>query len=253
LEALPLTVVVPVYHEQATIGRTLSELRESIALEHRVLVVYDYAEDPTVPAVEALLRERPDEHANVTLVHNDLGRGALNAIRKGFQTAQHPGAVVVVMADLSDDLAMVEPMYRLIEGGYDVVAGSRYCPGGSQEGGPLFKKTLSRLAGVSLHALTRIPTRDVTNAFRIYRTSFLRSVDIESSGGFELSLELTVKAWAYGFRVGEVPSHWRDRADGESKFQLKAWLPKYVRWYAEALGHHYLGRTVGSGRHEERP
>lgn len=246
-EDLPLTVVVPVFHEEDTIGRTLAELREKIELPHQVLVVYDYPEDPTVPAVEALL----DRYDNVQLVLNDIGRGALNAIRTGFREATHPGAVVVVMADLSDDLAKVAGMYRLIQQGYDLVAGSRYCAGGRQEGGPWFKKALSRTAGVSLHALTGIPTRDVTNAFRMYRTSFLRSVEIESTGGFELSLELTVKAWAYGFRVGEVPSHWRDRDAGESKFQLRAWLPKYMRWYTEALAHRYLGAQVGSGPKEQ--
>jgi dolichol-phosphate mannosyltransferase len=234
--------VVPVYHEQESIGATLTELRNRIQTQHTVLVVYDYAEDPTKAAVEALL----GEHTNVTLVHNDLGKGVLNAIRKGFSVCDD-GAVLVAMADLSDDLGQVDVMYRMIREGYDLVAGSRYSPGGAQHGGGLIKTTLSRTAGRSLALLTSIPTRDVTNAFRIYRTSFLEQVEIESTGGFELSLELTVKAWAYGFRVGEVPSVWRDRADGESKFRLVAWLPHYMKWYLAALGHHYLGRKVGSG------
>ncbi len=242
-DELPLTIVVPVFQEEATISRTLAEVAEKITIPHRLLVVYDYPEDPTVPVVEGLLERYP----NVELLHNDLGKGVINAIRKGFDAATHPGALVVVMADLSDDLAAVAGMYRLIQHGYDVVAGSRYCPGGSQEGGGLIKSTLSRLAGRSLHALTSMPTRDVTNAFRMYRTSFLRAVEVESKGGFELSLELTVKAWAQGYRVGEVPSHWTDRADGESKFRLVAWLPSYLRWYLEALGHEYLGHEPGSG------
>lgn len=242
-EELPLTIVVPVFHEQETIARTLAEVAAKISIPHRLLVVYDYPEDPTVPVVEGLLTEYP----NVELLHNDLGKGVICAIRKGFQAATHPGALVVVMADLSDDLEAVEHMYRLVRQGYDVVAGSRYCPGGSQEGGGLIKSGLSRLAGRSLHALTSMPTRDVTNAFRMYRTSFLRAVEVESKGGFELSLELTVKAWAQGYRVGEVPSHWRDRADGDSKFQLVAWFPSYLRWYLEALGHEFLGHQPGSG------
>jgi hypothetical protein len=239
-------VIVPVYHEQSTIARTLEEIHAKVPLPMRILVVYDYAEDPTVPVVEALLSAYPQ----LELVLNDLGRGVLNAIKKGFQVAcsvAGDGAVVVVMADLSDDLAQVPTMYRMLEEGYDLVAGSRYCEGGAQHGGGVIKSRLSRWAGVSLHALTSIPTHDVTNAFRMYRVSFLRRVEVESTGGFELSMELTVKAWAAGFRLGEVPSVWRDRADGESKFRLVAWLPKYVRWYAEALGHHYLGRRVGRG------
>lgn len=247
-DALALSVVVPVFHEETSIAATLAELRAKIRTPHTVLVVYDYDEDPTVPVVRDLLAAQPDAHANVRLVLNDIGRGVLNAIRKGFQGCT-PGAVLVAMADLSDDLAQVDAMYELITQGYDVVAGSRYSPGGAQHGGGLIKSSLSRLAGRSLAILTSIPTRDVTNAFRMYRTSFLDQVEIESSGGFELSLELTVKAWAYGFRVGEVPSVWRDRADGESKFKLVAWLPHYLRWYLEALGHHYVGRRVGNGPH----
>lgn len=243
MSGLPLTIVVPVYHEEGSIERTLSEIAEKVTLPHRLLVVYDYPEDPTVPVVQGLLGRFPA----VELLLNDLGKGVICAIKKGFQAATHPGAVVVVMADLSDDLSAIPPMYRLIERGFDLVAGSRYCPGGSQEGGGIVKSSLSRLAGRSLHALTTLPTRDATNAFRMYRTSFLRSVEIESQGGFELSLELTVKAWACGFRVGEVPSQWRDRADGESKFRLFAWMPSYLRWYLAALGHHYLGRQPGSG------
>jgi glycosyltransferase involved in cell wall biosynthesis len=239
---LPLTVVVPVFHEEATIGETLARLREQIDVEHTVLVVYDMPEDPTVPVVEGLLEAYP----HVRLVHNDLGRGVLNAIRKGFQSAPE-GAVLVAMADLSDDLRIVGEMHRLVTAGYDLVAGSRYSPGGEQHGGGVVKSGLSRLAGRSLAALTRFPTRDCTNAFRMYRTSFLRQVEVESQGGFELSLELTVKAWAYGFKVGEVPSVWRDREEGESKFRLVAWLPHYMRWYVAALGHHFLGLPVGSG------
>jgi glycosyltransferase involved in cell wall biosynthesis len=245
-ESLPLIVVVPVFHEEESIAATLARLREEVAVSHHVLVVYDYQGDPTVPVVRALQAEHPE----VELVHNDLGRGVLNAIRKGFQVAcdRHDEcAVLVVMADLSDDLAKVARMHEMIQGGYDLVAGSRYSPGGAQHGGGVIKSGLSRLAGRSLAALTSIPTRDCTNAFRMYRASFLRQVEVESSGGFELSLELTVKAWAYGFKVGEVPSVWRDREAGESKFRLVAWLPKYLRWYLEALGHHYAGRQVGSG------
>lgn len=240
---LPLTAVVPVYHEQATITATLEGLFATVPdTELEVLVVYDTDDDPTLPVVQGLTERWP----GLKPLKNDLGRGALNAVKAGLAAARD-GAVVVVMADMSDDLRVLPEMHRMICAGYDLVAGSRYMPGGSQTGGGLLKSTLSRLAGRSLHTLTSMPTHDVTNAFRMYRTSFLRSVEIESTGGFELSLELTVKAWANGFRVGELPSHWLDREEGESKFQLRAWLPKYIHWYVAALKHHYLGQQVGSG------
>jgi hypothetical protein len=236
----PLTVLVPVYHEQDNIERLLDEVHAKIRTPHTTYVVYDKDDDPTVPVVERLLPGHPD----VRLLKNDLGRGVLNAIKKGFATVPEDGACIVVMADLSDDLAQVDRMYARIEDGYDLVCGSRYMRGGKQIGGPVFKSFLSRLAGVSLHAFAGLPTRDATNAFRMYRGRVLREIPIESKGGFELSLEITVKAWRRGFRVGEVPSTWRDRTAGESRFKLWAWLPSYLKWYFLA----YRRRTAA-----ERP
>jgi dolichol-phosphate mannosyltransferase len=59
----------------------------------------------------------------------------------------------------------------------------------------------------------------------------LRSVTIESTGGFEVGLELSVKAYLQGRRLGEVPTTWRERSSGESKFNVRKWLPSYMRWY----------------------
>jgi dolichol-phosphate mannosyltransferase len=143
--------------------------------------------------------------------------------------------LLVVMADLSDDLAQVDRMMKLYEDGYHVVAGSRYMKGGKMIGGPWFKQMLSRLAGTSLYWLRRLPTHDATNAFKMYDRSMLQSFVIESRGGFELNLELTVKAFLAGYRITEVPSVWRDRTAGQSRFRLWKWLPLYLRWYVYAF------------------
>lgn len=103
---------------------------------------------------------------------------------------------------------------------------------------------MSRLAGLSLRWLTGIQTHDCTNNFRAYSSSFLASVRIESQQGFELALELTVKAWTQGLPIDEVPTTWTDRTQGQSRFRLLKWLPLYLRWYLLAL-RHSLGRRVG--------
>ena len=122
-------------------------------------------------------------------------------------------------------------MVALAAEGADVVAASRYMRGGRQIGGPLFKGLLSRTAGLSLHWLGRVGTHDATNNFKLYSRRFLDSVTIESQGGFELALELTVKATLAGRVVREVPATWRDRTAGASRFRLRAWLPRYLKWY----------------------
>ncbi len=201
-----------------------------------MLIVYDFPEDNTLPA----LAELTPPCERVRLVHNTLGRGVLNAIKAGFQASKGE-VVIVMMADRSDDPHTVTAMARLVREGVDVVAGSRYVRGGRQEGGPLLKRTLSRLAGTSLHYLAGLPIHDATNNFRAYSRRVIEQVPIEGGASFAIALELTLKAHWRGWRLAEVPTTWRDRTAGESRFRLWAWMPHYLRWYSRALARAWLG------------
>lgn len=227
-----LTLVVPVYNEAENITALIEAAKAKINRDYRVYCVYDTDSDTTVPVLQELMPSHPE----IELVRNAYGRGVLNAIRTGMEKAP-AGAVVVTMADLSDDLAVVDKMYDMHLEGYDVVCGSRYMRGGRQIGGPLIKRTMSRLAGVSLHYLTRIPTRDVTNSFKLYSKKLLDDIDIESSGGFEIGMELVIKAYLGGYRVGETPTSWTDRTAGQSNFNVRRLLPHYIHWYLFAIRH----------------
>jgi dolichol-phosphate mannosyltransferase len=225
-----LSIVVPVYNEAENILGTLRALAGTRLPEHEVLIVYDMDEDTTL----AVLAEHGAEFPAMRAVKNTRGSGALAAIRTGFDVAAGE-AVVVVMADLADDVGALTAMLKAFDAGADVVCGSRYMPGGEQRGSPIIKGLLSRTAGLSLHYFTGIPTRDVTNSFKLYRRSFLQGMEIESTGGFEIGMELTVKAFARGLRVTEVPSVWTDRTQGESRFRIWRWLPRYITWYVYGL------------------
>ncbi|HET7702248.1 MAG TPA: glycosyltransferase, partial [Candidatus Limnocylindrales bacterium] len=167
-------------------------------------------------------------------LRNDLGRGVLNAMKAGIAGTSAP-YVLISMADGSDEPHVVDPMVALARDGADVVSASRYMKGGHQVGGPLVKRILSRVAGLSLHHVAGVPTHDPTNNFKLYRRSFLEATPIESTAGFELALELTVKATLAGRRVAEVPTTWRDRTAGQSNFKLRKWLPHYLHWYVAAI------------------
>ncbi len=221
-----LTIVTPVFNEAENFPRTYAAVKEHIKTPHRLLVVYDFDADTTVPVVQALQAADPELH----LVKNTLGRGPLNALRAGFAAAPQ-GPVLVIMADLSDDLRDVSAMVRLYEQGNTVVCGSRYMRGGKQIGGPFVKRFLSRMAGLSLYYMRGIPTHDITNNFKIYDGDFLHNVEVESTMGFSIAMELTVKAFIAGKHIAEVPTTWRDRPAGESNFRLFKWLPQYLRWY----------------------
>ena len=223
--------MIPVYNEGENIAATLEGLMTSVRTRPlEVLLVYDFDGDTTVSVAQRLQPTMPE----LRLVKNDLGRGALNALRVGFRSAAAP-YVVVSMADGSDDPADIDRMLAEARHGADLVAGSRYMRGGAQVGGPPLKRTLSRLAGLSLHLLSGLPLHDPTNNFKLYSRRLLDRVSIESRAGFELALELTVKAYRLQLRVAEVPTTWRDRTAGQSRFRMWKWLPHYLRWYAYGL------------------
>lgn len=222
-----LSVVVPVYNEGENITATLRGLHEALhGVASEILVVYDFDEDNTLPVVERLQDELPEVRTH----RNSVGRGVLNAMKAGFDAASGR-FVLVTMADGSDEAKDVPAMLALAQGGADVVAGSRYVRGGRQVGGPLIKRTLSRMAGLSLHWVGGVPIHDPTSNFKLYSRRLIDRVTIESTAGFELAIELTVKAHLLGMRLAEVPTTWRDRTAGESRFQLRKWLPHYLHWY----------------------
>lgn len=228
--ASKLNIVIPVFNEDKNFPVTHKAIKKYIKTPHDIFVVYDFDEDTTVPVVKELART----DKNLQLVRNDLGRGPLNALKTGFSIVKS-GPVLVIMADLSDDLKDVDKMLKLYQKGYDVVCGSRYMHGGGQVGGPFIKRTLSRLAGTSLYYVRRIPTHDITNNFKIYDSGLLKSVTIESQKGFSIAMEITVKAFLSRRKIAEVPTTWRDRTAGEANFNLWAWLPQYLRWYFYAF------------------
>ncbi len=225
-----LDIIIPVYHEQNTICKMLDNLEKRVRTPHRLLIVYDYDKDPTIPVINSF-RKRVK---NITLVKNLYGKGIVNALKTGFKksTSEY---IIVTMADSSDNPDDIDKMVKELDMGYDLVCASRYIKGGSQIGGPFIKSLLSRLAGKSLHILTGIQTHDVTSAFKAYRKSLIDKIKIESKGGFEISLEITVKAYKYGMRITEIPTTWRDRTQGKSKFKVVRWLPYYIKWYLYAV------------------
>jgi len=239
---ITIDVVVPVFNEGANIEKTLDALAEGIRMvdpavaTFRLLAVYDFEEDNTLPVIRSIQAGYPFP---IHLVKNPV-RGVVNAMKQGFIAAEGD-YVLITMADASDDYEILPRMVDLAGQGYDIVAPSRYMPGGKLYGGPFFKQLLSRLAGVSLHWICRIPTHDITNSYKLYKRSAVEAISIESKGGFEIGMEITAKVFAGGGRIAELPSRWWDRTEGKSKFKLFGWLPNYLKWYLYLLVRRPMG------------
>lgn len=224
-----ISIVVPVYNEGEAVVPYLEQLLTEVEGPHEILVVHDMPEDTTVPVLSRY------DSTIVKPTLNTYGRGPANAIRYGLDTASGD-VLVVTMADGSDDSEQIDQMAALVREGYAIVAASRYMKGGNQIGGPWLKGKISKLAGVSMYYLARVGTHDATNSFKAYSAGFIRSTEIESTAGFEMAIELVAKARRERRSVTEIPTNWMDRAEGESRFRLLAWMPMYLRWYLYAFG-----------------
>jgi len=229
--SLAISVVIPAYNEGDAIIPVLDRIFDAVHSPCEVLVVVDFEEDTTLPVLQAYGEREPRLKTTVST----YGRGPANAIRYGIDHVVNP-VVVVTMADGSDDPRQIDELARLVERGVVVAAASRYNASGQQVGGPLFKGMLSRAAGISLGLLARVGTRDATNSFKAYSTEFVRQVGIDSRSGFEIGLELTIKATRLRLPVAEIPTIWLDRSLGDSRFELVRWLPSYLHWYRFAFG-----------------
>jgi glycosyltransferase involved in cell wall biosynthesis len=226
-----LTIVIPVYNEAENIRTAVGRIEREVNLPHAILIVYDMDEDNTIPVVQ----EFRNTIGHIELVKNQYGRGVLNAIKTGLEKAAGV-YVVVTMADLSDPPEVINAMYEIAEQkNADIVCASRYMKGGRQIGGPAIKGLMSRIAGLTLYYFAKIPTHDATNSFKLYRTAFLKEQKIESTGGFEIGIELVAKAHVEGYTICETPTTWTDRAAGKSNFKLLAWLGNYLKWYFYAF------------------
>lgn len=225
-----LHIITPVYNEGENFPALYEQVKANVKTPHKFVVVYDFDEDNTVPVAQKY--QKHDK--NLVLHKNNRGRGALNALLSGFDYVKE-GPVVVIMADLCDDLSQVDAMYQKYTEGATIVCPSRFMKGGHTIGAPVFKRFLSWLAGISLYYVRRFPVHDATNNFRLYDKKFIDSITIESKGGFEVAMEITVKAFRQRKKIVELPTTWRDRVAGQSNFQLRKWLPSYLHWYFYAL------------------
>lgn len=229
-------IVIPVYNEKENFEAAYALLKTQVHSDWRALLIYDFEEDSTLISAKPIAaRDR-----RVILVRNE-GSGVLDAMKTGFSYA---AAEAVLMLMVDDNPEIFEKIDTLVNAFYNANAAiavpSRYMRGGSHTNGPVIKSLLSRAAGVSLYYLVGLPTHDATYATRLYRKSFLKRTPVESEKGFELALELTLKAYFNGETVIEIPVSWKERTIGKSRFNMRKWLPAYLRWYLWGIRMRYL-------------
>jgi dolichol-phosphate mannosyltransferase len=221
-----LSVVIPAHNEAEVVEPTLRALIEHLGpqgIDYEIVVVDDASSDGTGDVVRAVAEAEP----RVRVVRNDGPDGFGFAVRKGLESFRGD-AVVIVMADGSDDPRDVVLYYRVLEAGYDCAFGSRFMPGAEVHDYPRLKLLMNRIVNLGIRALFRHGYNDTTNAFKAYRRDVIENLHPLLSHHFNMTVELPLKAITRGFSYAIVPTSWTNRAAGTSKLQLNEMGSRYL-------------------------
>ena len=223
-----LLIVLPTYQEAANLQVIVDALFNLPLTGLRILVVDDNSPDGTGRIAEELA-ELYGRH-RMGVVHRQGKEGLGRAYIDGMSRAIAAGAEFVVQmdSDLSHGPEYLPGMLgTLLATDADVVIGSRYVVGASVGAEwPWYRKMLSAFANTYVRTLLHLGIRDVTAGYKMWRASALNAIDLSSvqSNGYSFQVEMNYRAIRKGLKIVELPIHFSDRTEGESKMTLKVQL-----------------------------
>lgn len=232
-----LSVLIPARDESGCIAATVKHLQLELSMNsvpYEIVVVDDGSSDTTWE----ILGELAEEYDEVRRIQNTGEHGFGRAVITGVDHARGD-AIVIMMADESDDCRDVIRYWHLLNEGWDCVFGSRFIKGGGVIDYPWFKLRLNRTINRIIRILFRIRLNDTTNAFKAYRKTTIDGCRPFLSPHFNLTVELPLKAIVRGYTWTTIPITWRNRRSGTAKLKLKemgsryffiiayCWLEKY--------------------------
>jgi dolichol-phosphate mannosyltransferase len=221
-----LTIVIPARNEEGCIRSTVEHLELELRLNrvpHEIVVVDDGSTDGTWQ----ILAETRQSMATLNLLQNPGPHGFGRAIIHGIDHMRGD-ALVIMMADESDDCRDVVRYWKLLNEGYDAVFGSRFMKGGGVIDYPPFKLVMNRLFNRFIRFLFHVKLNDTTNAFKAYRKTAVEGCRPLLAPHFNLTVELPLKTIVRGYSWTVIPITWRNRRSGEAKLKLKEMGSRYL-------------------------
>lgn len=223
---MKLSVVMPAQNEEGSVGRTVEGIvavLEREQIDYEVVVVDDGSTDTTAAVVEAIGASNPRVRCHPS--HYEKGFGM--AIRAGLDVFEGD-AVVIAMADASDDPEDLVRYHRILEDGWDCAFGSRFVPGAHVYDYPRLKLAVNRLANWFIRILFRHRYNDTTNAFKGYRREVIETIQPLLSKHFNLTVEMPLKAIVRGHSYEVIPTDWTNRTTGVAKLAMKEMGSRYL-------------------------
>lgn len=211
-------MVVPTYNERENIGPLIRGILEQ-GPQIDVWVADDGSPDGTAAAVRDAMAEHPGRVALMDRGEKK-GRGAavIAAFKKALIDPRRYDVLFEMDADFSHHPREIPKFLEKLET-HDMVIGSRYVPGGGTSEWGWSRAVLSWLANKYIAVVAGVPIRDTTSGYRAYRRQVLEATEFDriKITGYVVHGEMAYQAWIHGFRLGEVPIHFKNRAREASK------------------------------------
>ncbi|KUI01216.1 dolichol-phosphate mannosyltransferase [Mycolicibacterium acapulense] len=226
-------VIIPTYNERENLPLIVERVQKAQPDVH-ILIVDDGSPDGTGRLADELALADADR---IHVMHRNAKGGLGAAYLAGFAWGLSREYSVLVEMD-ADGSHPPEQLYRLldaIDGGADLVIGSRYVPGGEVRNWPRRRLLLSRTANGYSRILLGVDIHDITAGYRAYRREALEKIDLSAvdSKGYCFQIDLTWRTINNGFVVVEVPITFTEREFGQSKMSgsnIREALFKVAEW-----------------------
>lgn len=218
-----LLTIIATYNELENLPGLVEQLQRLIP-ETQILVIDDNSPDGT----GTWCRDRATKDDSFQCIHRAGKLGLGSATVEGFHFALEAGFDLIATMDADFSHApeslrtMVDTLQKETNQAIGVVIGSRYVAGGAIEGWPFFRHLSSRLVNGFARVFLRLPTRDNSGAFRVYRRAALETIEVNriQAQGYAYLEEILWRLHRQGIAMLEVPITFVDRTQGKSKTNL---------------------------------
>lgn len=232
-----LLVIVATYNELDNLPRLVHQIDELLPRAD-VLVIDDASPDGTGNWCETAVAKYPQ----LTTIHREGKLGLGSAAKLGFEYAKARDfdLVATLDADLSHEPKSLAEMVAKMSSPefeqFGVMLGSRYVDGGGTEGWPWFRRIASRAVNGYARLMLRLPSKDNSGAFRVYRGDVLQRMDLSriKSNDFAYLEEILWRLKNVGVKLAEHPIVFKNRELGRSK--ANAFLGLRVFWKITKMG-----------------
>jgi len=209
MPAPALSVVLPIYNEEAVLEETLAQLVAALGdlgPSYEVVCVDDGSRDRSVEILETFAAKNP----NFRLFFLPRNRGKGAAVRKGMLEAD--GQTIIFMdADLSTPLGEIARFLGALESGHQVVIGNRHAPGSKiTRHQPWIRETLGKGFTMISRLFLAPGVHDFTCGFKAFQKDAAREIfERSTQDGWAFDAELILIAHLKGFKMAQVPVEWR--------------------------------------------